>query len=243
MKTAINLTLATIIALFGTLEMKAQWKNKRVKGSGNVTTTNRTVQPYDEIAAVGSITVVLEAGDEGAITIKADDNLHEYVEVENDGDKLKVKMKKGTSYSSKNDIIVKVPFRDLSKVSITGSGDVMGKDAIKGDHLALTVTGSGDMLLEMDANHLDAKVTGSGDMKLSGKTDSLEIKVSGSGDFMGYGLKAKNTEVYISGSGDAEVVASSSIKARVHGSGDVSYKGNPSKSDTKVLGSGSISSQ
>lgn len=243
MKRTMKTMLAIALVALVSIPVQAQWNKNKIKGSGNVTTTNRTTQSYDKISAVGSITVVLIAGDEGAITISADDNLHEYVEVESNGDELKVKIKKNTNYSSKNDIVVTVPFREISEVSITGSGDVMGKDTVKGDNLSLMVTGSGDLVLDTESTSIDAKITGSGDMKLSGKTTNLEVKVSGSGDFMGYGLSATNSEVYVSGSGDAEVYTTASIKARVNGSGDVDYKGNPAKSDTKVLGSGTISSQ
>ena len=70
----------------------------------------------------------------------------------------------------------------------------------------------------------------------------LEIKVTGSGDFDGGSLNAQNVEAYVSGSGDARVVANKNIKARVNGSGDINYSGNPRTSDTKVMGSGDISS-
>jgi hypothetical protein len=70
----------------------------------------------------------------------------------------------------------------------------------------------------------------------------LEIKVTGSGDFDGDSLNSQNVQAYVSGSGDARVVAKNSIKARVNGSGDINYSGNPSKSDTKVMGTGDISS-
>ena len=69
------------------------------------------------------------------------------------------------------------------------------------------------------------------------------MSISGSGDFSGFDLNADNTEVSISGSGNVEVVSNSSIKAYVSGSGDVDYKGNPDKEDTKVSGSGRISSK
>jgi hypothetical protein len=36
------------------------------------------------------------------------------------------------------------------------------------------------------------------------------------------------------------VVSTKSLKARVTGSGDIDYKGNPEKKDTKVTGSGDI---
>ena len=79
-------------------------------------------------------------------------------------------------------------------------------------------------------------------MTLTGSVNELEVKVSGSGDFMGNGLKSNNTQAYVSGSGDIEVNATKSLKARVNGSGDIEYSGSPETSDTKVLGSGSISS-
>ncbi|HBR53442.1 MAG TPA: DUF2807 domain-containing protein [Flavobacteriaceae bacterium] len=242
MKKISTILLILAICTVAPLEMNAQWKNKKIKGSGNVTETSRTTQPYDEVQVVGSITVNLVSGNEGNITIMADNNLHEYIEVETNGDVLKVKMKKGISYSSKHDIVVTVPFTDLSEVSLTGSGDVTSTKPIKGNSLTFNVVGSGDMILAIDAETVEAKITGSGDMRLSGSANNLEVKVSGSGDFEGYSLNAANTEVYVSGSGDAEVNAKNALKARVNGSGDVRYKGSPEMSDTKVLGSGSIKS-
>ena len=44
------------------------------------------------------------------------------------------------------------------------------------------------------------------------------------------------------GSADIKVTATEMIKARVSGSGDIRYKGNPKKIDTKTSGSGDISS-
>jgi hypothetical protein len=243
MKKSIILTVLVSAALLGTTNVNAQWRKNKVKGSGTITTTKVNTADYDEIAVVGSLTVELVAGKEGNIRIKADDNLHEFVEVESTNGTLVIKMKEGTSYSSKNDIIVTIPFAEISTISLTGSGDVLGKDTVKGNALTLNVTGSGDIVLETEATGIDAKVTGSGDMTLSGKVENLEVKVSGSGDFDGYSLNASNVEVYVSGSGDAQVTANSNIKARVNGSGDVRYRGNPATSDTKVMGSGTVKNQ
>ena len=238
----ISTLLAVAICLVGATEMQAQWKKNKVKGNGNITTKTVTTSDYDQVKVVGSLTVDLVSGNEGSISVTADDNLHEYIEIESNDGVLKVKMKKGVSYSSKHDIVVKVPFKDLSEVSLTGSGDVRSESPIKGSNLSLMVTGSGDMVLAVDGDTVDAKITGSGDMKLSGSANNLEVKVTGSGDFEGYTLNAASTEVYVSGSGDAEVNAKNNLKARVSGSGDIRYTGNPGKSDTKVMGSGSIKS-
>ena len=152
------------------------------------------------------------------------------------------KIKNNINISTKKGLFITVPFPDLDNVSLTGSGDVSTSSQIKSDQFEAELTGSGDMILDVDSNIIDAKVTGSGDLKITGSTTHLEIKVTGSGDFDGDSLNSQNVQAYVSGSGNARVVAKNSIKARVNGSGDINYSGNPGKSDTKVMGSGDISS-
>lgn len=76
-----------------------------------------------------------------------------------------------------------------------------------------------------------------------GTADNAEIALSGSGDIHAYTLKAKSAKVSLAGSGDIRVHAIDYMKARVAGSGDITYKGKPAKLDTKVAGSGNISSK
>ena len=85
-------------------------------------------------------------------------------------------------------------------------------------------------------------MSGSGDMDLSGKTNDLDVQVSGSGDIKAYDLDAEFVTAQVSGSADIKVTANQMLKARVSGSGDISYKGNPKKIETKTSGSGDISS-
>ena len=47
-------------------------------------------------------------------------------------------------------------------------------------------------------------------------------------------------EAEVNGSGDVEVYASKSLYARVSGSGDIDYKGNPANVDKKTSGSGDV---
>ena len=241
MNTLVKFTLAITLSLLGISESNAQWK-KKIVGNGNITTKTVTTKTYDIIDIVGSMDIFLETGSEGTITVTTDENLHEYVIVESDGNTLKIKMENNISYKSRKGIHILVPFMDLTKVSLVGSGDVETKNTIKSDSFETSITGSGDMNLAIESNQLDAKVIGSGDLTLSGITQELEVKISGSGDFKGSALKSNNTQAYVSGSGDAKVNATTSLKARVNGSGDIYYSGNPGKSDTKVLGSGSIKS-
>jgi len=128
----------------------------------------------------------------------------------------------------------------LTNISLSGSGDLWNEDVLQMEKLSTSITGSGDVVLEVKTSSIEGKVTGSGDLTLKGSTESLSAKVTGSGDFHGFDLDSKNTDVAVTGSGDAKVVSTQNLKARVSGSGDIRYKGNPKKEDTKVSGSGSI---
>ena len=233
-------TILAICVLFST-NATAQWgKNKKIKGNGNMTTDTRSTSDYDGVSAVGPMDVFLVKGSEGEIRIEADSNFMEYIEVETDGDMLVVKVKKGYSLSSKNPIKVTVPFNSISEVKLVGSGDVMTKDTINSNSFEASLTGSGDVVLDVDSNETTIRLTGSGDMELSGSAGELEMKLSGSGDIDADDFKATNAEVYVSGSGDINVNVSGNLKARVNGSGDINYSGNPTV-DKKVSGSGDIS--
>lgn len=219
----------------------AQWgKNKKIVGNGNVTTKTVSTGEYDVIKALGSMDFILVDGNEGSITVTTDDNLHDYITIETDGDELIIKKKEGVNLRTKKGIKIEIPIRDISEATLTGSGDLYGKTKIKATNFTTKLTGSGDVRLEVDASNVYAKVTGSGDMSLRGSASTFELLLTGSGDYDGKDLKANNTEVTVSGSGDASVYAKKSIKARVNGSGDIEYYGNPSNKDTKVNGSGDI---
>jgi hypothetical protein len=241
MKKIVKIYLALFISLFGISETNAQW-NKKVSGNGDITTKTIVTPSYDKIKAVGPMDIHLERGSEGNISVTTDSNLQEYIVVEVENDILVLSIEKNINLKTNKGIHITVPFEAISGLSLVGSGDVDTKDTIKNDSFDVLVTGSGDIELAIESNSIDAKITGSGDMSLSGITKDLEVKLSGSGDFKGGSLKSENTQAYVSGSGDIEVTASKSIKARVNGSGDIKYSGNPDTSDTKVMGSGNISS-
>ncbi len=232
-----------LIALVFVSAANAQWfGNDRIKGNGNITSEKRKTATYDKVAVSGFFDVELVSGSEGNLTIKGESNLIKYIITEVKDDVLKIKVKKGYNLrtSFNKIILITVPFKNISGVSLSGSGDVITKDVINADHFSTALSGSGDVNLEISANSTKARVSGSGDVRISGKSGSFECAVSGSGDIHAFNLKTKHADAKVSGSGNIRVNCTESIKGRVSGSGDIEFKGNPDKEDTKVAGSGDI---
>ena len=235
--------LIAIAVLFSTNVSAQWWGSKKVRGNGKIVTKTRSVGDYDKIGVGGSFDVKLVAGTEGTLTISMDENLFEYLVTEVEGDNLKIKWKKGTNVYSKSKLLITVPFKDISGVSLAGSGDVYSEDVIKADDFKSSLAGSGDLKLKLDTNHVKSSIAGSGDIYLQGSTNSVKTNIAGSGDIHAYELSAKEAEVSIAGSGGVKISVSDMLKARISGSGNVYYKGNPAKQDVKVSGSGNVSSR
>ncbi len=223
----------------------AQWGGKKIKGNGKVVTIERSVGEYESISSAGWFDVVLVDGQEGKITLKGEENLLEYIETEVKNGKLTIKKEKGVNLRSSNwkgGIVITIPIEEVSEVSLAGSGDVISKTTIKTENFKASLAGSGDVTLSVEASNFEASLSGSGDMEFNGSADNFMVSVAGSGDVDAFDLKADNVEASVAGSADLSVTANQALKARVAGSGDITYKGNPTKIDSKASGSGDISS-
>lgn len=241
MKTSIKLM---VCALFLSSIVNAQnWNGKKIKGNGVQKTENRSTTNYDEVKVSGFFDVDLIAGNEGKISVQAEENLLQYIKIEVENNILKIYTEKGINLQPTKWKAIKiiVPFESLNAVSLSGSGDVKSKATIKTNQFSANLSGSGDLNLQIDAQDIEAKLSGSGDISLTGNTSNFSTVISGSGDITAYDLEAKNVDVVVSGSGDVKVFCTENLKVRVSGSGDITYKGEPKTKDTKVSGSGNIS--
>lgn len=233
-----SILLLALAVFFTNSTINAQ---NKVQGNGKVVTETRSTGDYDGIKIAGSFDVNLVSGKEGKITIKGEENLLAVIKVEVEDNSLKIYVEKGTQIrTSSGKIQVTVPFEKISELSLAGSGDIQSKDVVKNENLTVKLAGSGNFNLPVDTNNLELHVSGSGNIHLKGTADKLTTKLSGSGDIDASNLKSKIVEANVSGSGNSKVTCAESIIARVAGSGNIKYIGNPEKRDVKVSGSGTI---
>jgi hypothetical protein len=226
--------------LFTTIA-NAQWYSKNsIKGNGKIITEKRVTADYDEIKIAGFFDVELVSGKEGNISIQGEENLLQYIKTETENGVLKVFTEKKSNISTNKKILITIPFENINAVSLSGSGNLSTKTTIKTNKFKTNLAGSGDITLTVVAIEIEADLSGSGTLILKGNTDSLMTKLVGSGDVNTADLKSKNADVSVTGSGDVTLNCSNNLKARVSGSGDIYYTGNPKTKDANVNGSGDI---
>jgi hypothetical protein len=128
----------------------------------------------------------------------------------------------------------------LSALSLAGSGTVT-VGALRSGAFELRAAGSGELRIErLSARSLQVDGTGAMDAAIAaGRVDTQRVALRGSGDYEAAGLVSIDAEVAVTGSGSAAVHAERSLRARIDGSGDIDYGGNPAVSPS-IRGSGSL---
>ena len=229
-----------IIFVWSITNIQAQFWTKKLSGNGQISTEIRKVDSYDKITVTGAFKVKIVKGEPGKLKVTADENLLPYIETYTKGSKLIIRVHPEFSIRRYSKLFVEVPADYLSRITLTGSGKVFNEQAFDWNNLKLVLTGSGTMDITSQVKHLEATLTGSGNMDLSGKADSAEYLLTGSGNINAKNLDAQKVKATLTGSGDIYLRAIERLNARIMGSGDIFYYGEPQNLKSKTFGSGDI---
>jgi hypothetical protein len=213
---------------------------ERVNGSGNIKTESRQVSNAKRIKVMGDIDVFVDPGST-SVKVEGDDNVLQYIEINNNGDWLEIKTREHINIHTEKPVKVYITTPEITDLKVSGSGDIKCNQKFSTDNnTTFSISGSGDIVAAINAPKVEAHISGSGNLHISGETKDVEIHISGSGNYDGLELKAENANVSIAGSGDANLFADNKLKASIAGSGNIKYKGNPTV-DSHIAGSGSVS--
>jgi hypothetical protein len=196
----------------------------------------RDVSGFDRISySLSGDLEITQGNKEELIIIGDSEDIDKIITEVKDG---KLKIYKKNNSSRIGDVKVKVTVKDLSALSVAGSGNVEFKSDLKTEEFEMDLSGSGNISIpNITTEEIELNLAGSGNIRMGGEAEELELNIAGSGDVDCANLKTSETEVNIAGSGDAKVWATGELESNIVGSGNVYYKGNPLV-DAETSGSG-----
>jgi len=225
------------------------------KASGSDTTVNVQVQGFTSIKVGGPFEVHISQGATESLKYTAPAYLVKQITVEVDHGVLKVQRKINTwgwnlhklwsennLWNNQDRVVVYITAQQLNAFTASGSTNAVFEDAVSTNSLNLRTRGSASIQGKVAVKFLEGRVSGSGQITVSGSAEKAAVKVSGSGHFTGKQLVTGVSSVKVSGSGQADVFANDKVDATVHGSGVISYTGQPKSVSRSTSGSGEIRS-
>lgn len=231
-----------------------------VRGNGIIVTKTRRSGMFFKVENSASIDIVYKKADTTSITLRADENILEYIVTETNNNTLEIKIKPQNTYLEFTErplIIITSP--KLETIGMAGSGAFIANE-MTGDNVILEISGSGNISVDTvncsdltlilsgsgsinikdnQSKGADMLLSGSGNINIKGQSEDCQIKISGSGEVFGENLLLLSANVIISGSGNVFISVENTLTGIISGSGNIYLKGNPEITQT-TSGSGRI---
>lgn len=210
-----------------------------VKGNGNVVTLDRNLDgDFDKIEVSRGLDLYLTQSSAPALTVEADENLHEIIVTEVVNGTLRIYTEDNISVSSSQKVFVNVT--TLSSIEATSGSDVFSTNTIESESLYIKGTSGSDVELSIDTKDITCKSTSGSDIRLSGKTDIFNGESTSGSDLNAKKLISNTAKVRASSGADISIHVSEKIDAKASSGGDIAYYGNPEIVNAKDGSSGNI---
>jgi len=206
-----------LFSLFCVLSLCA-FHGPRVDGNGTIKADIREIPAFESIVCDGGYDVHITCQAQQSVVVESDENLMPFIRTEVSGKTLRIYTKEELSPSRGIRITIAVPHLEEFTVNGSAEGDIQN---IKSDSFALSINGSSQL-------------------RLDGAAEKFNIHISGSGKIDADSLSAGEAKMHIEGSGSIECRVAKSLDARIDGSGNIKYHGEPKTVHQSVNGSGSI---
>ncbi len=123
-------------------------------------TENRTIGSFSKIDAKGSSKIVLVSSDSNTLTVEGDEKALQYFVTEVKGNTLNIYFDNKKNLNLKGSVTVKVPFKKLEEVSLSGSGNISSDTTLDSDNFKASVDGSGKIELNVKTGKAIAELNG-----------------------------------------------------------------------------------
>lgn len=212
---------------------------ERIKGNGNRSVREQSLSGLSSLSVSGAFSVVLAQGP-ASLRVEADENLQEYIEVENSGGRLEISTRDGYNLRPSRDITLYVTAPELSSVELSGASNLRTSALFRQPGaLQLILTGASEVDMQVDMPRIGVEITGSGSARMAGATRDLAVDITGAGSLQAEGLKSETARIEVSGAGEVDLFASKTLDVEVSGAGDVRYSGNP-QVNKRISGAGEV---
>lgn len=258
-----NITMKTkllvlVLCTFATLSCES------IRPQGDIISLSRHYSTnVNSIDIPGHFTLNLDHSvPDGQIVITTNENIHQYVILEQSGDNISLKLdKNGKSYNNKVEITLSVAPRLFKHYSVSGGSEINGRNAgIENDVVSIDISGGSTVCGTIAAGRLRTSISGKSKMSCTLSLGQFEIEMSGGSrvdatgtvdkcsiddcsggsQMIAYGLACRELDADVSGGSRVEITVNEALTGDISGGSWINYKGSPSIVNVESRGGSKI---
>jgi hypothetical protein len=222
MKTQIILT--TIIFL--SVVFTACENTENIIPNDNVTTRQHSFTDYDRIETEGAFTIYVEFSDtEESIEIEANENLHQYLEVEKNSNTLKVGFRDNINIKGSATLNAYITTQNVSGYAASGASRFFVDDELSAEDVSIFLSGASQFTGEVFTVNLTGDLSGASLVQLTGEAESTSFTASGASNIGSFGFSTDYLNVNFSGASMLSLTVNDKLDVTASGASIITYKG------------------
>ena len=271
MKRGLLLTVTLVIVAFLTIPLTGcicipggfptMGPRPEVTGSQDMATWEYEFADFTNINASSAFTISVSQSDSYRVSITANENLLDYLDVRQGGKTLYIGLKRANYTNIRPKATITLPELLSLGLSSASKGSVSGFSS--SNPLELDVSGASSLTIEavtaggtecnisgascvsgvMEAGDCDFDLSGASTIELEGSGSDAHIDASGASEVELADFHINNAEVSLSGSSEATLNLSGRLDANLSGYSHIKYLGKPTLGSIKTFGSSTVSAQ
>jgi hypothetical protein len=193
-------------------------------GSGRLETREMDLAGFTGVNASHAFAVTITQDENYRVTVTADDNLWENLDVRVQGNTLHLGLRPG-SYNSST-LRAEVTMPSLDAVDVSGAASATLRGFADGGNFSGQASGASRIEGDLEAADVDLDLSGASRINLRGSGDALRVDASGASNAELRDFAVETAGVNLSGASRADINPSGSLDYSLSGASNLTYSGN-----------------
>tara|TARA_R110002072_G_scaffold63882_10_gene158576 strand:- start:743 stop:1459 length:717 start_codon:yes stop_codon:yes gene_type:complete len=214
----------------------------RVEPSATLSSKAHSISSFSKIDVSNAFEVFIRFSDtDEKLLIEANDNLHDYIVVNQRGTELEIRLKRNTSISGKSRLRAYITTTDLSVIEASGASAIYFENDFIATSLDLDLSGASSFNGNLFLDNLEIEGSGSSDFEIQGESKNLNFDLSGASSIEDYGFSiSEQIRAELSGASSSKLRVDGNMYIDASGASTFYYKGNGNIKSQDLSGSSSI---
>jgi hypothetical protein len=209
-----------------------------VRGSGSLVTKTMDLSSFSGVDASYAFQVDITQGEAFSVSVTADDNLWDRLQVRVNGQTLELGLQPG-AYNNTH-LSAKVSMPALSKLSLSGASRATMTGFKSASDMSMDLSGASSLNGDVQAKNMDLGLSGASRAVLTGAGDGVRLDASGASNADLGKFPVNTATLTLSGASRANLNVKTSLDYDLSGASHLSYTGSPSVGKSQTSGASSV---
>lgn len=213
----------------------------RVEGSGNVVTREMPFTDFTAVQAANAFAVEIVQSDSFSVTVRADDNIFDLLDVSKEGKTLSLGLEQGVSLTGDVTLEASITLPDIEGLDLSGAARASLSGFRSSGDLSIRLSGASSVDGDVEAGSTEIDASGASKVGLEGTATGLTLVGSGASSLDLADFAVDTAGVTLSGASNATLNVQERIDpVDISGASKLRYLGDPSLGNVRTSGASTV---